>query len=313
VAEPPVTPVRRTVLVVNGELPAGATISVDGRTLRGRQATVTPGSHTLIARADGYEPFSQRLTISGDTATWTPRLRRRVVANPDTARPPVDSQPKAPEPTCARAVSGQDWSAARTLCRREAGAGSAAAQRQLGLLLLRGHGGAVDEAGAVNWLRMAADADDALALYELGRVHQSRRAYRDDRRAYDYFRRAALRGHPEAQLQAGRALEHGTGTTQNLREAFLMYEQGAKIGYAAAQNAYGVFLKKGLGTARDDRKALEWLTKAAQGGSPEAHFHIGELHEQGRAGLPRSRAAAVEWYRKGAALGSEEARRALRN
>jgi TPR repeat protein len=126
----------------------------------------------------------------------------------------------------------------------------------------------------------------------------------------DMFRRAALRGHPEAQLQAGRALEHGIGTSQNLHEAFLMYEQSAKAGYAPGQNAYGVFLKKGLGTPRDDRKALEWLTKAAQGGSPDAHFHIGELHEQGRAGLPKSRVAAMEWYRR-APLSSEEARRAL--
>ena len=91
-----------------------------------------------------------------------------------------------------------------------------------------------------------------------------------------------------------------------------MYEQSAKGGLAAGQNAYGVFLKKGLGTRRDDAQALQWLTKAAQGGSPDAHFHIGELHEQGRAGLPKSRDAAMEWYRKGAALGSEEARRALR-
>ena len=302
----------RTVLVVTGDLPTGTTISVDGRRLRGRRTALTPGSHLLVARADGFAPFTQRLTVAGDTMTWSPRLQRMVRTDTGT-RVVVDTTPKAPTQTCGRSFTAQDWTTARTLCRRDAGAGDHAAQRLFGMMLLRGNGGPADEIGAVNWLRMAADADDAQALYELGRVHQTRRAFRDDRRAYDLFRRAALRGNADAQLQAGRALERGIGTSQNYREAFLLYEQAAKSGHAAGQNAYGVFLKKGLGTRRDDVKALEWLMKAAQGGSPEAHFHIGEMHEQGRAGLPRSRTAAVEWYRKGAALGSEEARRALRN
>ena len=264
-------------------------------------------------RADGFEPFTQRVQASGDTTTWTPRLRRRVAPVADTTtRPRVDSQPKPVAPTCARSFGAQDWSSARNLCRTEASSGDAAAQRDLALLLLRGLGGPVDEPGGVTWLQRAAGADDPQALFELARVYQTRKAYRDDRRAYDNFRRAALRGHTEAQFQAGRALEHGVGTNENLREAFLMYEQSAKSGFAPAQNAVGVFLKKGLGTTRDDVKALEWLTKAAAGGSPDAYFHIGELHEQGRAGLPKSKANAMEWYRKGAALGSEEARRALK-
>ena len=78
-----------------------------------------------------------------------------------------------------------------------------------------------------------------------------------------------------------------------------------------AQTATGVFLKKGQGVRRDDRRALEWLTRAAQGGSADAHFHLGELHEEGRAGLAKSRSAARDWYQKGATLGSEEAKRAL--
>ena len=321
IAQPPVDSSRDSsvvkrpepsLLVVTGELPPGATILVDGRRIRGRQATLTPGSHTLSVRADGFEPFTQRVQASGDTTTWSPRLRRAKQLADTTARPRVDSQPKPPAPTCARAFGAQDWSNARNLCRTEASSGDAAAQRDLALLLLRGQGGPVDEPGGVTWLQRAAGADDPQALFELGRVYQTHKAYRDDRRAYDNFRRAALRGHTEAQFQAGRALEHGVGTSENLREAFLMYEQSAKSGYAPAQTAVGVFLKKGLGTPRDDRKALEWLTKAAAGGSPDGYFHIGELHEQGRAGLPKSKADAMEWYRKGAALGSEEARRALR-
>jgi len=302
-----------SLLVVIGELPPGATILVDGRPIRGRRATLTPGSHTLAVRADGFDPFTQRVQAAGDTTKWSPRLRRHVKPAADTTtRPKVDSQPKPPSPTCARAFGAQDWINARTLCRTEANSGDAAAQRDLALLLLRGQGGPVDEPGGVTWLQRAAGADDTQALFELGRVYQTHKAYRDDRRAYDNFRRAALRGHAEAQYQAGRALERGIGTNENLREAFLMYEQSAKSGYAPAQTAVGVLLKKGLGTARDDSKALEWLTKAAAGGSPDAYFHIGELHEQGRAGLPKSKADAMEWYRKGAALGSEEARKALR-
>lgn len=312
--DPPVVkPPEKSLLVVIGELPPGVAITVDGRHIRGRQATLTRGSHTLSVRADGFEAFTQRVQASGDTTTWSPRLRRRITPVADTtARPRADSQPKPPAPTCARAFGAQDWSSARTLCRTEASSGDAAAQRDLALLLLRGQGGPVDEPGGVNWLQRAAAADDAQALFELGRVYQTHKAYRDDRRAYDNFRRAALRGHAEAQFQAGRALEHGVGTDENLREAYLMYEPSAKSGYAPAQTAIGVFLKKGLGTSRDDVKALEWLTKAAAGGSPDAYFHIGELHEQGRAGLPKSKTNAMEWYRKGAALGSEEARRAMK-
>jgi Sel1 repeat-containing protein len=308
---PPPATSATAVLVIDGDLPAGARVVVDGATVRTRSVSLARGRHTAVVRAAGYETLTERLDLAVDTLRWTPRLARARVVQRDTTPASTQTPPPA-VPTCASAATAQDWTNARTLCLRAANAGDLAGQRQAGMMFLRGLGGPPDDAQAVRWLRAAADRDDPDAMFELARIHQTKRAYRDDRRAYELFRRAAARGHLEAELQTGRALEKGTGVNRSLSEAALWYEQAAKAGYPPAQNAYGVFLKKGQGVARDERKALEYLRKAAQGGSADAHFHVGELFEEGRGGLKRSRDSALVWYRKGASLGSEEAKAALK-
>jgi hypothetical protein len=285
-------------VVVFDRLPAGTRVFVDGKPVRRRSIAVAPGRHTLTARAAGFEAFEETRELRSGTTSWDPKLQPVAVMDKAATTPPAPAPVvSAPPPE-------------RPLCRDAANAGNVPAQRRLGIILLRGLGGDVDEAGAVELLRTASEANDAEAQFELARIYQTVRAYHDDRQAYRLFRLSASRGNVAAQYQVGRALERGLGTRRDASEAFLWYEQAGNQGNADAQTGAGVLLKKGQGVPRDERKALEWLTKGATGGNADAYFHIGELHEQGRAGLPKSRETAREWYVKGAALGSVEAKRA---
>jgi serine/threonine-protein kinase len=62
-------------------LPAGAAVSVDGQSVTGGRATVGAGEHLIEIRAEGYEPFSQRVTVSAaQTRTVSPTLTPMAAA-----------------------------------------------------------------------------------------------------------------------------------------------------------------------------------------------------------------------------------------
>ena len=315
-SSPATTPVRVTSVLLIGKLPAGSRVSIDGAVARQGANSLAPGRHTLTVRASGFERYSEVVELAPDTTRWMPKLRRvETTAAPAVTEKAALSAPTtpgaSPRSSCSGASAAEDWDRARILCTEAAAAGNVTAQRLLGLMLLRGEGGGLDEAGGVSQLRLAAGADDAVAQLELGRAYLSLRQYKDEKQAYQLFRKAAAQGNREAQYQTGLAFERGTGTKRNDAEAFLWYEEAAKQGHVGALAATGVFLKNGDGVRRDESKALEIFTRAAKVGSALAYFHLGDMHEKGRAGLARSRDAARGFYQKAAALGSEEAKRAL--
>ena len=66
----------------------------------------------------------------------------------------------------------------------------------------------------------------------------------------------------------------------------------------------------GLGLRKDMRKAVELFTEAAELGSAQAIFHLGDAHGSGD-GVHQDMAKAVEFYRKAAMRGHVEARHKL--
>ena len=77
---PPGTPGK---LVLQGTIPASATVTMNGQTVRGTQLDLPPGTHKLQVRATGYVPYERQVLIApGGTVTLPVALQRVVRLDP---------------------------------------------------------------------------------------------------------------------------------------------------------------------------------------------------------------------------------------
>ncbi len=84
---------------IDGSLPAGATILVDGAAVSGRHAVVKPGQHTLAVAAPGYEPFRWSGALAeGERHVWTVELKPTSYAAAVPSSGPAPYAPASPAP-----------------------------------------------------------------------------------------------------------------------------------------------------------------------------------------------------------------------
>src|SRR5207253_4849315 len=70
-----------------------------------------------------------------------------------------------------------------------------------------------------------------------------------------WYRKAAEKGNPQAQLNLGIHCEQGQGVEQEDAVALGWYSKAAEQGYAAAEVALGNMYHRGRGVAQEDRKS----------------------------------------------------------
>jgi TPR repeat protein len=141
--------------------------------------------------------------------------------------------------------------------RRAAGSGDRASQFLLGKALLEGRGGlAPDLSEAVRWLRSAAEAGDPFAAYQLGLYYQSEAGGRDDRQAVAWLERASQAQLPSANFLLAGLYREGRGGPANPERALACLETAAEAELPAAIQALALAYRGGeLGLQRDERKA----------------------------------------------------------
>lgn len=164
-----------------------------------------------------------------------------------------------------------------------------------------------------------------------------RRAERSTRKgrfaaAHRDFARAASAGHVEAQYCVASNYSAGRGCVRSGSEAIRWYEKAAEAGHTDAQFEIGVMLladrdagwcagqsarwaaaaiekgslllerafPRGTVSQKDNERAVFWLTKAAEGGKPEAQANLGWLLLKG-IGCAPNRAEALRWLSAAAA------------
>jgi TPR repeat protein len=127
-----------------------------------------------------------------------------------------------------------------------------------------------------------------------------RYAVRDYARARQILMPLAASGDPDAQLQLGRMYADGEGGPVDPSQAARWYERAAVFGKTEAQFALGMMYATGDGVPAHDAAALYWLRLAAHQGIPHAMNAVGELLM--RSNSPQSRAEALDWFFRAAAL-----------
>jgi TPR repeat protein len=125
---------------------------------------------------------------------------------------------------------------------------------------------------------------------------------KDFANALPLLQKAADAGDAEAMYNLGRLYQYGNGVAQDYALTYQWYQKAAAAGNADAMNNLGSLYEYGRGVAKDYRKAREWYQKAADTGDAEAMHNLGRSYEYGK-GVAQDYGKAREWYQKAAAAG----------
>ena len=156
---------------------------------------------------------------------------------------------------------------------RQAEAGDAEAQLNLGLSYQFGTDVAQNFREAARWYRLAASQDDAQAQCNLGWCYDRGMGVEQDHsEAVKWFRLAANQGLAEAQSNLAMLYYKGEGVTQDHRQAARLLRQAADQGYPKAQLNLGVLYAVGKGVAQDIGEAYFWFWLAEANGVKDAKF-----------------------------------------
>lgn len=99
--------------------------------------------------------------------------------------------------------------------------------------------------------------------------------------AFNYFYKAAVQGHADAQFQLAGMYFNGSYIKQDMEQAVYWYEKSAAQNQPGAQFFYGLMYRNGEGVDRDYKKAWHLIEKAANQDYPDANYVLGLMYLNG--------------------------------
>jgi len=154
--------------------------------------------------------------------------------------------------------NAKDYANAMKLYTELAEENDANAQTSLGFMYQNGQGCEKDDVKAVEFYKLAAEAKQPFALFNLAILYMNGLCglEHDQFKAHDLHMQAAEREVPPAMYEVALMLERGLGCIQNYSEAAFWYEEGAKRGHLESFNNLGALYKEGHGVDQDDAKTF---------------------------------------------------------
>lgn len=106
---------------------------------------------------------------------------------------------------------------------------------------------------------------DAFTQNRIAYIYE--KEYKDDKKAVEWYRKAANQGDMNAQYNLGLMYRRGTGVTQDYQQAFYWFSKAAEQNVPEAMVSIGVLYEDGNGVEKDELKALNWYVKGAEKGN----------------------------------------------
>jgi len=118
----------------------------------------------------------------------------------------------------------------------------------------------------IDYLHKLAENGNAFYMAVLGDVYMEGMGNMkpDQKKAMEWYVRAADAGDADAQYAVAEALEFGEGLPQDTRRAILLYDAAANGGNSEAMCALGDFYRQGVGVEQNLELTKYWLKKAAK-------------------------------------------------
>jgi TPR repeat protein len=238
---------------------------------------------------------------------------------------------------------GRNVGQAFTWTKKAAEKGHTAAQYLLAVAYQTGLGTKRNEDAALLWLVRAADNGNERAQLRLSRLL----GVSQPSLSFELAMRSAERGLVDAKHAVGVCFDTGSGVETSHPEGFAWHLKSAELGLAAGQYAVGQHLEGKYGGPKDLALALHWYQKAAEQGSPSAriaqerlrstgaavparprkiqdslwvhyaekgspddHYHLGLMYQQG-IDVECNLTEASRWFERAAALGHPQAQLSL--
>jgi hypothetical protein len=194
---------------------------------------------------------------------------------------------------------------ARPWLEKAAAAGDPRGLTALGVSLVSGLGGPVDEKRGIALLQQGADKRNTVAMWQLvWQLALGQGVPRDGVRAEQWIERAALAGNddPSSLLGASQEAEPEAAKRYFARGLSALEQQAAK-GDAFAGGLASRFYQMGIGVKHDPARALALARPAAAAGSTEAMRVLGWAYRLGE-GVEADASQAAAWWRRGAEGGN---------
>lgn len=174
--------------------------------------------------------------------------------------------------SAVHAYEDGDFYTAFQVFERLAEEGDVYGQYALGVLYSRGHGTEGSQLLAAEWLLKASEQGEVEAMVHL------------------------------ADLLYTRFHSTNGGLPEDLVASTGWYRRAAEAGNIYGQRRFGWALIKGHGIAVDHEAGLSWLMRAVDGGSTQAMYNLGQVHQFGDLGEPNWD-QALHWYLRAARRG----------
>lgn len=205
----------------------------------------------------------------------------------------------------------------QTAYSKDAEAGSATAQFELGFLYYSGKNGAQqDYAKAREWLTKSAEQDYSEAQMLLAAIYNDgigtdknpSEAVRWLQKAIEKKKAGKNFNLESNELAAtysclGQDFQTGEGVKQDSDKAFSYYLKAAELGDAKAQVLVGSFYSLGVSVKENQKEAIKWFEKAAKQGDITGLCALGECYKEGK-GVPQNFVEAYKWYSLTVAAGN---------
>ncbi len=134
----------------------------------------------------------------------------------------------------------------------------------------------------------------------------------DPVRATKLLQAGAAQGHAIAMYNlAFRYRDGAGGLPRDASQAYEYFAKAAEAGNVGAMVEIGQLLWCGCGGPRNPARAIEWLRRAANIGSDEAKRYLGWYHLVGGPGVPSDRSDALLWFAQAAEEGDSVSQRYL--
>ncbi len=205
--------------------------------------------------------------------------------------------------SCEQAFASGRLAEAARICGAQARLGNRPAMRTLATMAERS--GKLDS--AVYWYGTVADRDPHAALSLARLLDEGRGVPADPARATTLIRTVAEGGSPEAQRTTADRLMRGVGTAKNEAGAVEWYTRAGNGGDVPSMALLGDLYRTGRLVRQSNEQAVAWYQRASDGGDRNAQYELARAYERDR-GVPkmdksRRDSIALELHRKAARLG----------
>ena len=166
---------------------------------------------------------------------------------------------------------------------------------------------------AVTAIQPAADKGDPVAEYMMGQfTHYGRGLPLNETQAVAWFQKSADQNYPPALATLANFYEYAhAGLAFDGDRARALWLKGAQTGDPIVMNTYANRLENGSAAiAKNLPEALEWYRKAADKGNNNAEDALGRFYETGTA-VPKDMGQAIFWYQRAADHGNPSAQVAM--